>query len=226
MSGARSGTPERPVLVLLRHGETVGQSSIRLHGATDVALSSVGEQQAARAATALAELRLVRVLCSPLQRARRSAEIVLAAQPAAPALEVVPDFREVDFGAWEGLTFAEVEARDPDNFRRWQRDRPAFDYPGGEPRASFHARVRDAALTHLGAPSEHGPILAVLHKGVIKAVLAALTGRPPAEFAELPVTLGSLHRLCWTIGPGPSGGAWELASSNETAHLGELDLGC
>ena len=85
MSSPADAGPPAPTLVLLRHGETVGQSSIRLHGATDVALSSVGEQQAQRAAAALAGRHFARVLCSPLQRARRTAEIVLAALTAPPA---------------------------------------------------------------------------------------------------------------------------------------------
>jgi broad specificity phosphatase PhoE len=217
--------PASPTLILLRHGETVGQSSIRLHGATDVALSRLGEQQAERAAAALAHLRLARVLSSPLQRARRTAEIVLAAQaqpPPGAALEVVPDLREIDFGAWEGWTYAEAEQRDPDNFQRWRSDGLAFDYPGGEPRSSFRARVHAAARASLGAPDlgAPGPTLAVLHKGVIKAVLAALTGQDPAQLASLPVSLGSLHRLQWRDD------AWHLISHNDTTHLGELDLGC
>ena len=60
--------------------------------------------------------------------------------------------------------------------------------PGGEPRASFRARVHAAARQQLGTPTA-GLTLAVLHKGVIKAVIAALTGRSPAELAELPVWL-------------------------------------
>lgn len=205
-------------LILLRHGETVGQSSIRLYGATDIALSPVGEQQAARAAAALSTHRFTRVLTSPLQRARRSAEIVLGGHAAPAPVEVVPAFREIDFGAWEGWTYAEAEARDPDGYRRWSSEGHAFTYPGGESRADFHARVRAAALHHLGAPRE-GLALAVLHKGVIKAIIAALTGQDPAAVAELPVSLGSLHRLRWHAG------AWTLTATGDTAHLGDLDIG-
>lgn len=206
-------------LLLLRHGETVGQSSIRLYGATDIALSEVGEEQARRAAAVLRPHRFTRVLTSPLQRARRSAEIVLTGHANADAaLEVVPEFREIDFGAWEGWTYAEAEARDPDGFRRWRSEGHEFTYPGGESRAAFHARVRAAALTRLGAPGP-GLALAVLHKGVIKAIVAALTGQEPAAVAELPVSLGSLHRLDRVDG------AWKLTATGDTAHLGELDIG-
>jgi broad specificity phosphatase PhoE len=205
-------------LVLLRHGETVGQSSIRLYGSTDIPLSPIGEAQLGRAAAALSPHRFVRVLTSPLQRARRSAEIVLAAQREPAALEVVTDFREIDFGAWEGWTYAEAEARDPDGYRRWHSEGTAFTYPAGESRSAFHARVHAAAHALLAAPGP-GPILGVLHKGVIKAVLAALTGQTPEAVASLPISLGSLHRLRWT------GSVWELVATNETAHLGDLDIG-
>ena len=205
-------------LILLRHGETVGQSSIRLYGATDIALSPVGEQQVQRAATALKHHRFARVLSSPLQRARRSAEIVLAALDAsAPTLELVPGFREIDFGAWEGWTYAEAETRDPSGFARWRSEGHAFTYPGGESRSAFLARIAAAAAATLDPT--RGPTLAVLHKGVIKAALAALTGQEPGALAELPVALASLHRLRWT------GARWDLLTTGETAHLGDLDLG-
>lgn len=201
-------------LILLRHGETVGQSSIRLYGATDIALSPLGEQQAARAAAALRTRRLTRVVTSPLQRARRSAEIVLAAQPApAATLEVLDDLREVDFGTWEGLTWAEVEARDPDNHRLWQTTFPSFTYPGGEARPAFMRRVHAAAWQ---IPHDPGPTLAVLHKGVIKNVIAALTGIPLEEAHRLDVPLGSLHHLR------RDGDTWQLTAQGQIDHLGDL----
>jgi len=209
-------------LILLRHGETVGQSSIRLYGATDIALSPVGEQQAARAAAALRAHSFSRIVSSPLQRARKTAEIVLAAQTSRPfgpdlttpnALTVLHDLREVDFGAWEGLTWAEVAERDPDNHRLWQQTRPRFNYPGGEARPDFLRRITSAARE---IPHASGPTLAVLHKGVIKAVIAALTGMPYEEATHLPVPLGSLHHL------ERSGDSWQLTTVGRTDHLGDL----
>lgn len=182
-------------LVLVRHGETLGQSSIRLYGATDVALSPEGEAQMAAAGRALAGHRFDRVLTSPLVRARRSAEVLLAHVPhPAIALEPVEAFREVDFGRWEGLTWAEVAERDPDEHRRFAELGLAFQYPEGESRQAFHARV------HAGVPAieqafERGRerVLVVVHKGVIKAIAAALLGVRIADHVEL--ALGSVHRF-------------------------------
>lgn len=200
-------------LILLRHGETVGQSSIRLYGATDIALSPVGEQQAAAAAAALRSHAFSRIVSSPLQRARRTAEIVHSAQTTPGALAVLADLREVDFGAWEGLTWAEVAERDPDNHRLWQQTRPHFTYPRGESRPDFLRRVQTAARE---IPRDPGPTLAVLHKGVIKAVIAALTGIPYDEAVNLPVPLGSLHHL------ERRDDRWHLTTSGRTDHLGDL----
>lgn len=199
----------------MRHGETVGDSSIRLYGATDVALSELGERQIERAAAALAGERFDAVVVSPLQRSRRSGALLAAGREPAPRLVVVEGFREINFGRWEGWTFAEAAARDPDNYRAWARREPEFEFPGGETRLGFRARVCAAITDQLFPPGLR--VLGALHKGIIKILIGALTGMPFDEVSELPVALGGIYRLR----PRPSGG-WALASAHETAHLGEL----
>lgn len=207
-----------PELVLVRHGETVGQSSIRLYGATDIALSDIGLQQIGRVAAALRGEGFTRVLASPLQRSRAAALLVAGAQSPPAAVEVVPEFSEVDFGAWEGLTFEEVAARDPDGFARYQAAGLDFAYPGGESRQAFWARVQAGAARVFAEAG--GRTAAVLHKGVIKAVIAALTGMPAHEASALPVALACVYRLR----PG-TGGRWDISLHNVTDHLGELHIG-
>ena len=207
--------------MLVRHGETVGQSSIRLYGATDVALSSLGLRQIERAAAALAVGSgddFTAVLASPLQRSRTAAAMVAAGQRAPAAVTVVPEFAEVDFGAWEGLTFDEVALRDPAGHRRYHAEGLDFTYPGGESRRGFWDRVQVGARRVLAPAATR--VAAVLHKGVIKAVIAALTGMSHAEAAALPVSLAGIYRLR----PAP-GGRWDIHEHNATQHLGELDLG-
>jgi broad specificity phosphatase PhoE len=200
-------------IVLVRHGETVGQSSIRLYGATDVALSSLGLQQIERVAAVVEGC--AAVLASPLQRSRVAAERVAAGRV---PVTVVPEFAEVDFGAWEGLTFEEVGQRDPDGLRRFHAEGLEFAYPGGESRRGFWDRVQGGARRVLAPVSTR--VAAVLHKGVIKAAIAALTGMSHAEAAALPVSLGGIYRL----GRGADG-RWDIRGRNATQHLGELDIG-
>lgn len=220
-SGPKSPRP-RPessagVVVLVRHGETVGNSAIRLYGATDIDLSPLGEAQVARAGEALAAETFDQLVTSPMIRARRSAAIVAEALAAPPPLRVVEALRERDFGAWEGWTVDEVAARDPEGHRRWQTEGLDFCFPGGESRRGLITRVVDAVGEGTGAPLFPGDrrSLAVLHKGIIKVILGALLGLDYADFMALPVSLGSIHRLR------RDGERWRLEAGNLVDHLGE-----
>ncbi|KIG14573.1 putative phosphoglycerate mutase family protein [Enhygromyxa salina] len=185
-------------LVLIRHGETVGQSSIRLYGATDVALAPEGEAQVRATAQALIGQRFDAVLTSPLSRAHRSAEVMLSTidHPKID-IEVVEGFREIDFGAWEGWTWEDVRARDPANHARWASEGPAFRFPAGEVRQEFVARVQAEVGPNIRARFLAGAqrILTVVHKGVIKAITSELLGVPFLELGHLELPLGALARL-------------------------------
>ena len=192
-------------LVLVRHGETVGQSSIRLYGATDAALAAEGEAQVRAAGERLVGQRFDRVLTSPLQRAGRSTEVVLAAMGHPPiAVEVVEGFREVDFGRWEGWTWSEVEVRDTEGLARHELEGLDFCYPGGESRRAFVERVQAAVGPSIAAHFAAGARrqLVVVHKGVIKAIAAHMLDQPIEALRDWDPPLGSVHVLrehegCW-----------------------------
>ncbi len=127
---------------------------------------------------------------------------------------MVEAFREVDFGAWEGWTIEEVRARDPEGYERWQLQKHEFTYPGGgSHRPTFAATIQDAVPAvfepHGAARAPH--VVAVLHKGVIKVVLAALLRSEHTLSA--PVDLASVHVLKGRAG------AWKAVASNLTNHL-------
>jgi broad specificity phosphatase PhoE len=198
-------TPMR--IVLVRHGETTGESSIRYHGVTDVLLSPLGEEQMRRAGAALAYERFDAVLSSRLQRARRGAELVARRAP-----QPVAAFDEVDFGRWEGWTRAEIAARDPENFRRWQVHPETFVYPGGDCRQVFARRVA-AGLGALLADPPGETVLLVGHRGVIAVMLAELLGLPPAARRALAIDLGSIHIVA------RHAAAWQAEVLNRIDHL-------
>lgn len=157
-------------IVLVRHGETVGQSSLRYYGATDVALSALGREQVRRVAWELPGDAFGLVLTSPLRRAWQSARLVAPGGP----VRLLADLREIDFGLWEGLTADEIRARDPIRCEDWQRGDPGFEYPGGERRADFEARVGRAVDGML--ESGFSSLLVVVHKGVIRAIVRKVVG--------------------------------------------------
>lgn len=162
-------------LVMVRHGETVGNSRERFHGRGDVALSEEGRAQMRALATALRGEYFDLVVASPLCRSWEGAWLV--GRGASVRLE--PDFREIDFGRWEGLTREEIEAQDPILYQDWQDRTPGFDFPSGERRADFSARVL-AGLGRLHGSGASSALL-VVHKGVVRTIAEELLGAPLAH---------------------------------------------
>jgi probable phosphoglycerate mutase len=163
---------------LLRHAATEWNEQGRLQGLTDTALSPAGEADA-RSWRLPSPADGWKRLSSPLQRARRTAELL---QPAS-VVSVEQRLREMSFGSWEGRTLAELRATVGAAFIEAESKGLDFQPPGGEsPRA---VTVRIAAWAKEIA--ENGePVVAVSHKAAIRAVLALATGwdmmgRPPVK---------------------------------------------
>jgi broad specificity phosphatase PhoE len=161
---------------ILRHAPTEWNASGRLQGLTDTGLSREGEA-AARCWRLPSPADGWRRLSSPLQRARRTAELL---QPRA-AVTVCSELREMSFGIWEGRTLAELRAAGGETFAAAENAGLDFQPPGGEsPRATMTRLGRWAAdLARAGEPA-----VAVSHKAAIRALLALATGwnmlgRPP-----------------------------------------------
>lgn len=184
-------------LLLLRHGETDGASSVRMVGSTDADLSEQGRDQMRRAAAQINLEAVDLVVASPLKRSWRAAWIV--GRGAMVRLDA--DLREIHFGRWEGLSHEEIEARDPVLFADWRAGAAGFEFPGGEPREAFRERV-GRGLERLLAADAH-TALAVLHKGVIREIVRRLLDEPlPADrpaLAEL-VTLTRRPDGTWFAG--------------------------
>ena len=160
-------------LILIRHGETEGQSSIRYYGSTDVDLSEAGSAQMRRVGAALRHQPVELWVASSQRRSWKGAQIVSGGAP----VRLEASFREIHFGSWEGKTAEEIKASDPVRYEDWQNGAEGFEFPGGEPRQQFRARVASglAAVTE----SEGHTAACVLHKGVIREIVRALTGSAP-----------------------------------------------
>jgi broad specificity phosphatase PhoE len=173
-------------ITLVRHGETEGESSIRFHGATDVPLSDVGRGQVGAAHALLTARAFDLVVSSSLCRAEESARIIAPSMP----IRLEAELREIDFGRWEGLTREEIHSLDPELHDTWQSEPWTFDFPDGERRADFTARVLTCLARVLA--TDEARILIVAHKGVVRAIVEALAGAPPAQPQP---ELGGVHEL-------------------------------
>lgn len=198
-------------LILVRHGETEGQSSIRYYGRTDLALSELGRAQMRAVAGALAGVGFARVFTSPLRRAHEGARLIAGEQA---EIVRIAEFIEVDFGLFEGLTAEEIRERYSAEFARWTRDRlaPDFTYPQGESRAALAARVERGLarmLAEWGPERSGGAALLVAHRGVIRAIARSLAGVEP-DIALGSISIFELDRR------------WREHALDVTAHLDGL----
>jgi ribonuclease H / adenosylcobalamin/alpha-ribazole phosphatase len=196
---------------LLRHGRTEHTPERRFSGSSDLPLSELGRADAAAAARHLAGRGIDVVVASPLQRTRQTAEA--AAEVLGVPVEVDGDLRELDFGAWEGLTAAEAKAKSPLAFRRWSG---ALDVrpPGGESIADVSARVARARARLLERHAGK-TVLVVSHVTPIKLLLAAGLGVPDDIVYRVFLEAASLSTVTWS-----TDGRTSVRLVNDTSHLG------
>ena len=197
--------------LLLRHGQTPLSAERRFAGRGDIPLTETGRRQAAAAAARLAARGGIDVIVSsPLRRTRRTAEAVAEAT-GAPVI-VDDDLVETDFGKWEGLSFAEAGAQDPDELRAWLAGADAAP-PGGESFATAGRRVLGALDRLLDAYPER-TLLIVSHVTPIKTMLCRALLAPPAALFRIHLDVASLCEVDW-FADGPA----LVRSVNDTAHL-------
>lgn len=173
---------------LLRHGEVEGGSRFRGH--TDDVLTAAGLEQMYAAIADSGSLE--HVVSSPLARCAAFAKAY--ARRSFIPLSFDARLMEMQFGAWEGRTVAELMTSDADALARFWNDPLHNTSPGGEPLAQFQARVLDAwndvIAEHCGQR-----VLVVTHGGVIRVLLCHVTGVPIARLQEFRVGHGHLHTV-------------------------------
>jgi broad specificity phosphatase PhoE len=164
-------------LILARHGETDWNRENRFQGHADPPLNALGRRQSAELADVLAGEGLARVYTSPLRRASETAEIV--ARRLALELESLEALREIDVGAWSGLTRDEVAARFPEAYARWL-ERAPHGFEDGETYDQLEARVLPA-IRRLSERHPSETLLVVTHGGPSRIVQAHAAGVDYAE---------------------------------------------
>ncbi|NUT92216.1 MAG: bifunctional RNase H/acid phosphatase [Saccharothrix sp.] len=204
------GEPTR--LYLLRHGQTELSVARRYSGRGNPPLTDVGRRQAEAAARRLAKVDgLTAVVSSPLDRAHQTAQAV--AQAVGLDAGTHDGLIETDFGGWEGLTFAEAAARDPQVHRLWLGD-PAVPAPGGESFDQVHERVR-RTLDELLDRHAGGNVVVVSHVTPIKQLLRIALDSGPSLLFRLHLDLASLSVVEFY----PDGHC-SVRLVNDTSHLG------
>src|SRR5438105_3476200 len=197
-------------LFALRHGATDYSRDRRFAGSRDVPLTTDGRLQAEAMAQALAGAGVAAVYTSPLERARVCAELI--AKPHRLGTRVEPDFREMAFGGWEGITREELPPREAEG---WRLTPHLVTPPGGETLGAVAARVREALGRLIAAHPGETAVL-VSHAIVVRLIVLAALGLGP-------------ERL-WSVDASPAGiteveylGDWATVHRmNTLAHLDGL----
>ncbi len=171
-----------PRVYLVRHGETAWTLTAQHTGRTDLALTAQGERQARAVGARLAGLRFDRILSSPLQRARRTAELAI---PYAQ-IEADDDLMEWDYGAYEGRRTVDIEVERPG----WRLLRDGS--PGGETLDAVAARA-DRAISRIRAGG--GNVLVFGHREILRIFAVRWIGLAPLEARRLLLATASLSVL-------------------------------
>ncbi len=154
-------------LLLIRHAPTDWNAAGRIQGRVDVPLSSRGRTTAASLSVPT-EFVAAMIVCSPLQRALETARL-MGLSP----VRHEPGLIEMDWGAWEGRTLLSLRTELGENMACNEARGLDFRPEGGESPREVQARLR-SWLAPLARDS--APLVAVTHKGVIRAMLAMAIG--------------------------------------------------
>lgn len=179
------------MILLARHGQTFSNAEGRFQGQDDSPLDATGLAQAQELAAHSHGHGIVALWCSPMPRARQTAEAVGSALGLVAREDA--RFAEHDTGDWTGRLKAEVADEDPERWEAWERAGEEWTFPGGENLEVFMERVVDGlvAVTQAGAL----PALVVCHRGVIRAAHSHTHRRGLATFHDWVVPNGALLPL-------------------------------
>ena len=209
-------------VILIRHGETDANRSLRFQGHADIPLNATGLLQSDRLARAFRNNgileRVAASYSSDLQRAVQTAQTSLQQTPhAAPVLQSA--LREQSFGVLEGLTFDEARASYPNDVESWMQFNADYALPSGESTRQFHDRVlgalNDIALAHRSTP-ENSCVLVFSNGGVVDMAWRHLTGQPLSGPRTCEIPNVGLNHMRW------DGRRFHLQDWADARHVADL----
>lgn len=203
-------------ICLVRHGETEWNAERRIQGQIDIGLNAAGLRQAEAAGRWLKAAGVSALYASDLKRAWATGQVIGQAVGVQPV--PVPELRERRYGIFEGLTYAEAEARYPDGYAAFEGRNADYAFEHGESLKVVYERVtgklKELAQRHLGEC-----IVVVVHGGVLDVINRFVRGNPlemPRDFLIPNAGINWISAV---------DGRWTVETWGETAHLadGALD---
>ena len=197
-------------LLLVRHGATEFNGSLRFTGHSQISLNDSGSRQAGKLERRLAGEEIDVACTSDLRRALDTAEAACRGRE----IEILPcpELREADYGDCEGLTFDEITTRFPEVVQPWLNYSPDLTFPGGDSLAGFIERV-SGFLDRLESNPQWRTVLVVSHAGVIRVLLCQLLELGTDHWWQFRIDNASIS-IVETYGKRAI-----LSLANDTSHL-------
>lgn len=181
---------EKVTLYLVRHGQAEYYDKCQFFGHTDIDLTDTGIKQMETIVQKLRGIAVDEIYCSDLKRSKEAAFLIAPNWNKVP--KIVPEFREINFGIWEGLTWEEIEKQFPGQLEARFKDLINYRIPGGETLTDFWARVL-GKLHEILKRKEVKSILLVAHAGANRIVLCDALGLGLENFFRIEQVYGCLN---------------------------------
>jgi broad specificity phosphatase PhoE len=202
------------MILLIRHGETLGNRDGMFRGQKDFPLNENGRAQARSLAEELAAWRIDALYSSPLSRAMETARPLAEAR----GLSVIEEagFNNIRLGDWEGRLKREIEAEQPELWKVWIREPEKLKREGAETLGQVQERSYTALMEIIGERTG-GQIALVSHRAVLKPLIARCLGIREPYFWRIHMDTAAYSILEHTAEQG-----FLLTLLNQTHHLKEF----
>lgn len=213
-------------VIILRHGQSSYNQQQRIQGrCNDSILTEKGQQDAQKVGAVLSALKFDMVFCSPLQRAKNTAQTVISCFENPPQLQTHDKLMEIDLPLWEGVLKSEVKQQYPKEYESWQKtpDKLQMDKETSEGMKTFYPIVSlykqaqefwQELLTNYQGKN----ILIVAHNGINRALISTALGMTADRYHSIQQSNCGITVLNFS---GKFGEAVQLESMNLTSHVGE-----
>ncbi|NJK47372.1 histidine phosphatase family protein [Candidatus Gracilibacteria bacterium] len=209
-------------VIIVRHGQSSYNAQQKIQGRCDESvLTEKGRLDAETVGATLSKLNIDAFYCSPLQRAKSTAEIIQKAFENSLTLQATDALMEIDLPLWENLPKSQVKEQFPENYRCWKERPHEFKMLLGEkehfPVLSLYEQAKQFWQAIL--PQHQGQtILIVAHNGINRCLLLSALGMPPSRYHSIQQSNCCINVLNFA---GSLDAPVQLESLNQLSHLGQ-----
>ncbi|MDJ0661375.1 MAG: histidine phosphatase family protein [Crocosphaera sp.] len=212
-------------VIIVRHGQSSYNAQKLIQGRSDESVvTEKGRQDAEKVGNTLSSLPIDTIYCSPLTRAKTTAEIIQNCFKSPPKLSPDEELREVDLPLWEKLHKDAVAQKFPEAYKCWKQRPHEFKMvlstPEGEkdhfPVLSLYEQAKEFWEKLLNK-HQNQTILIVAHNGINRCLIMSAIGVPPSHYHRIQQSNCCINVLNFTGGWGEP---VQLESLNQTSHLG------